>query len=415
MTASVPVPRAPHISGRAGDAGPSTPRDELARRIAALQQHLRDLNLDAALITQNVDLFYFAGSMQSGVLVVPASGREVYGVRRVLERARRESALERIVPLASLRDLATLVRDAASGPVARVGLELDVLPVGVRDRFAAALDGMTIGDVSSPIRLVRSVKSAYELDRIRAAAALADQMLQAAVRTLREGMTDLEFAAGIEAAARRLGHQGIVRTRGWNQEAYYGHVFSGDAAAMPSFPDLPLGGVGPSAAVPYGAGHRRILAGEPVIVDYVGALDGYLCDQTRTLAIGALPAKFLTAYDAAVEILRHVEAAIRPGAIPQDLYRRAVERAGALGYTDAFMGAGPYRARYIGHGVGLELDEWPVLADGFTTPLQPGVVFCVEPKIVFPGEGVVGIEDQFAVTADGAERLTLPDRRLFAV
>jgi len=394
---------------------PSTPADELVRRAAALQEHLRQLDLDAALITQNVDLFYFTGSMQSGVLVVPAAGRPVYGVRRVFERARRESALERIVPLASLRDLTALARDAAGGPVARIGMELDVLPVTVRDRFAAVLEGVTIVDVSSPIRLVRAVKSPYELDRIRAAASLANEMLKEAVRTLREGLTDLAFAAGIEAAARRLGHQGIVRTRGWNQEAYYGHVFSGEAAAVPSFPDLPLGGVGPSAAAPYGAGHRRIVAGEPVIVDYVGALDGYLCDQTRTLAIGTLPQKLLDAHDAAVEILRDVETAIRPGVTPQSLFRLAVERAGARGYADAFMGAGRFRARYVGHGVGLELDEWPVLADGFTAPLEPGVVFCVEPKIVFPGEGVVGIEDQFAVTVDGAERLTLPEQRLFTV
>ena len=103
------------------------------------------------------------------------------------------------------------------------------------------------------------------------------------------------------------------------------------------------------------------------------------------------------------------------GVTPQDLYRRALSRADALGYADAFMGQGSLRARYIGHGVGLELDEWPVLAEGWTQPLEPGHVFCVEPKIVFPGEGAVGIEDQFAVTPEGAERLTRPAQRLFVV
>jgi len=394
---------------------PSTPRDELARRAAALQQHLARLDFDAALITQNADLFYFTGSMQSGVLVVPAQGCPVYGVRRIFERAIHESALERIVPLGSLRELSSLLRDAAGTPPRRVGLELDVLPVAVCERFKASLEGVAIGDASAAIRLVRTVKSSYELERIRAAASLADEMLQSALGMLREGMTDLEFAAGIEATARCRGHQGIVRTRGWNQEAYFGHVFSGAAAAVPSFPDLPLGGEGPSAAVPYGAGHRRIAAGEPVIMDYVGALDGYICDQTRTIAIGTPSPAFRAAHDAAVAILRDVEAEIRPGTTPQELYRLAVRRAEALGYADAFMGAGPFRVRYVGHGVGLELDEWPVLADGFTTPLEPGVVFCVEPKLVFPGAGAVGIEDEFVVTADGAERLTLPEQRLFIV
>jgi len=114
-------------------------------------------------------------------------------------------------------------------------------------------------------------------------------------------------------------------------------------------------------------------------------------------------------------VLGTVADAIRPGVTPASLYRLAVERAGGLGYAAAFMGAGPLRARYVGHGVGLELDEWPVLAEGFTEPLVPGVVLAIEPKMVFPGVGAVGIEDQFAVTSDGAERITRPAQRVFAV
>lgn len=394
---------------------PSTPRGELTRRINALQRHLSTGALDAALITQNTDLFYFAGSMQSGVLIVPTSGPPVYAVRRVLERARRESALEQIVPLDNLRAVPGFLDEAVGRPPKRVGAELDVLPVLVRDRWTAVLPKVEWADVSTQIRTVRSVKSEYELTKMRAAARLAQTMLEAAVETLREGMTEMELSGLVEAVARRNGHQGITRVRGWNQEAYYGHILSGDAAAVPSFPDMPLGGEGPSAAAPYGAGRRRIVAGEPVIIDYTGVLDGYICDQTRTLVIGALSERFARAHGAAVEILRDVQGAIRPGATPQDLYHRALDRARALGYAETFMGYGPLRARYVGHGLGLELDEWPVLADGFTEPLRPGQVFCVEPKIIFPGEGAVGIEDQFVVTPEGADRITLPEQRLFSV
>ncbi len=394
---------------------PSTPPDELIRRAASLQRHLEQLALDAALITQNVDLFYFAGSMQSGVLVVPARGRAAYGVRRVLERARSESALDQVLPLPSFRGLAALVRDAVGGPVRRVGVELDVLPVQVRDRLAAALPDVELVDVSAAIRTVRTVKSPYELDKMRAAAVLAEAMLHAAVGALREGMTELELSGVVEAAARRGGHQGVVRARGWNQEVYYGHLLAGPSGAVESAPDTPLAGEGPSAAVPFGAGHRRIAAGDPVILDYTGVLDGYICDQTRTLVIGALPEPLAAAHDAAVAVLGTVADAIRPGVTPESLYRLAVECAGGLGYAAAFMGAGPLRARYVGHGVGLELDEWPVLAEGFTEPLVPGVVLAIEPKMVFPGVGAVGIEDQFAVTSDGAERITRPAQRVFAV
>lgn len=394
---------------------PSAPHDELARRIGALQHHLVSNQLDAALIAQNIDLFYFTGSMQSGMLIVPAAGQAIYAVRRVLERARRDSPLEQIVPFEHFRDLPALVRSAAGGSARRMGLELDVVPVLIRDRIAAVFPNAEWADVSPAIRILRSVKSPFELEKIRAAARLAAQMLETAVGTLREGMTELELAGRIEAAARRGGHQGLVHMRGWNQEVFFGTLASGEAGALQSFPDIPLAGEGPSAASPIGAGRRRIVAGEPVILDYVAALDGYLCDQTRTLAIGALPEKLARAHDAAVAILTDTAAAIRPGVTPQALYRRARERAEALGYAETFMGHGSLQARYIGHGVGLELDEWPVLAEGWPQPLAPGQVFCVEPKIVFPGEGAVGIEDQFVVTADGAERLTQPAQRLFTI
>jgi Xaa-Pro aminopeptidase len=395
--------------------GPSTPRDELRRRAAALQPHLRAAGLDAAVITQNVNLFYFGGSIQSGALIVPAEGEPVYAVRRIIERARAESPLDAIVPLPSLRGLGARITDALGRAPARVGMELDVLPVAVRNRFAAALGAVEIEDVSAAVRRIRAVKSPYELEKLRAAARLSGAILGAATEALREGMTELELSALIEAAARRRGHEGVIRLHGWNQETYYGMIAAGPAAAVPGFADLPLGGEGPGPSAPYGAGWRRIERGDAVIVDAPAVLGGYIIDQTRTLVIGRLPDALARAHDAAMDILRTVEAAIRPGVTPEALYRLSLERAEALGYADAFMGAGAYRARYVGHGVGLELDEWPVLADGFTDPLEPGCVFAVEPKMLFPGLGVAGIEDQYAVTATGCERLTLAEQRLFSV
>ncbi|HKX17552.1 MAG TPA: Xaa-Pro peptidase family protein [bacterium] len=394
---------------------PSTPRDELYRRTRALQRHLRVAGLDAAMIAQNVNLFYYAGSIQSGMLIVPAEGEPIYAVRRVIERARAECALERIVPLPSLRGVAARLEEAVGRPAARVGMELDVLPVAVRDRYAAALVGIEITDVSAAVRRLRSVKSPYELEKLRTTARLSDAILSAAIEALHEGMTELEFSAQIEAAARRRGHEGLIRLHGWNQETYYGAIAAGPAAAAPAFPDLPLGGEGPGPSAPYGAGWRRIARGDPVIVDAPAVLGGYIIDATRTLVIGRLSNALARAHDAAVDVLKTVEAAIRPGVTPEALNRLSFERAETLGYAEAFMGAGAYRVRYVGHAVGLELDEWPVLADGFTDPLEPGCVFAVEPKMIFPGTGAVGIEDQYAVTAAGCERLTLAEQRLFAV
>lgn len=387
----------------------------MQRRIGALQRRMASHEVDAALIGQNVDLFYFTGSMQSGMLVVPAAGRPIYAVRRVLQRAIRESPLDQIVPFERFAQLPALVAQAAGRETRRIGLELDVLPVAVYNRITAGFTGVDWVDISGAIRQTRALKSAYEIDKIRAAAKVSSVILETAIQSLREGITELELSGLIEAAARRAGHQGYVPMRGWNQAIFFGQLSSGEDAALQSFPDIPLAGAGPSAASPIGAGRRRIVAGEPVILDYVAALDGYLSDQTRTLAIGSLPEKFSRAHEAAAAILKDVESAIRPGTTPEALYRRALDRAEGLGFSDAFMGHGALRARYLGHGVGLDLDEWPVLAEGWTHPLEPGHVFCVEPKMVFPDEGAVGIEDQYVVTAEGVERLTLPEQRLFTV
>ena len=181
----------------------STPAGELRRRAAALRGHLGASQLDAAIITQNADLFYFAGSIQSGVLIVPARGEPVYAVRRILERARAESTLDTIVPLPGLRSLAPLLAEACGRPPRRIGMELDVLPVSVRDRFAASLGAAELADVSAAVRRVRSLKSPYELDKLRAAARLSDAILGAATEALREGMTELELSSSVEAAARR--------------------------------------------------------------------------------------------------------------------------------------------------------------------------------------------------------------------
>jgi len=107
-----------------------------------------------------------------------------------------------------------------------------------------------------------------------------------------------------------------------------------------------------------------------------------------------------------------VAAAARPGVPCRELYELALMRAEAAGLQDGFMGTPGYTARFIGHGVGLELDELPVLSAN-DTPLAEGMVFALEPKFVLPGVGAVGIEDTFVVTAHGAERLSQTEQRLF--
>jgi Xaa-Pro aminopeptidase len=155
-----------------------------------------------------------------------------------------------------------------------------------------------------------------------------------------------------------------------------------------------------------------LAAGDPVIADLVGGHDGWLADQTRTFAVGRLDADLHAAHDCAVGILRAVEGELRPGTPASSLYDLAEGMAEDAGLVEHFMGAGPQRVRFLGHGVGMEIDELPVLAPGFDDPLEEGNVIAVEPKFVFPGRGAVGIENMYAVTADGFETMTTAPEEL---
>ncbi|MEE4276492.1 MAG: Xaa-Pro peptidase family protein [Thermoleophilia bacterium] len=382
-----------------------TPAAEVEGRLTRLQATLRERELDAALIVQNADLFYLSGTVQQSYLHVPADGEATLFVRRSVERARRESPLERVVELDGPRALTGALRAAAGGLPRRVGLELDVLPVAAYERLIGLLPGAEAEDVGRAIVRQRAVKSPYEVERIAAAAALVDAVWEFAPRVLRAGLTEAEFAGLVEAEARRLGHQGVIRMRGFNQEMFYGQLLTGPSATVPSFLDTPLAGTGLSPAVAQGVSFRTIEPGDPIVFDFVAVREGYTADFTRMLSLGPLPGAVRDAYAVALEAQAAVAAVARPGVTCRAVYESAVAVAERRGLGPHFMGFGPEQVRFIGHGVGLELDELPVLTTS-DTPLEEGMVFALEPKFVLPGVGAVGVENTFLVERDGLRALT---------
>lgn len=384
----------------------STPGPELDRRVADFQRHLRKAAIDGALILQNADRYYFSGTIQQAHLYIPAEGAPLLMVRRSLERARAESALPGLVPLKSPRQVPDLLAAHDLPMPRRLGLELDVLPAALYLTYQELFTGAEIVDISPAVRSVRAVKSEYELTILREAARGADAVAAAVPDFLEAGITEIELAGRIEAEARRLGHQGIVRMRMWGNELFYGHVMAGDAAAVPSYLQSPTGGLGPGAATAQGAGFRPIGRNEPILVDYVFALKGYLADHTRIFSMGDLPDDLMAAHEAMLKVQDVVAAVAAPGVAAGELYERACREAADLGHAEAFMGTGKNRIRFVGHGIGLELDEFPFLAKGQKMPLSEGMVIALEPKLVLPGRGVVGIENSWYLTANGLERLT---------
>jgi len=383
-----------------------TPAAELRGRIAGFQESLRQNGVDGALIVQKTDLYYFAATAQQGWLYVPAAGSPILMIFKEFDRALTESALPDIVSLGSPKKIPDIIRERGYQLPARLGMELDVLPVNLYLQYESIFKDSTIVDVSTAIRLIRAVKSSYEIQLLRQAAACADAVSTKVPDLLREGKTEIELAGELEAYARSLGHQGIVRMRLWGSELFYGHLMAGPAAAVPSYLASPTGGAGVNPMIGQGPGFRKIQKHEPVLVDYVFALNGYLADHARIFAIGTLPDELIRAHAAMLEIQEQVKKLAVPGAISGDIYDHMVASAERLGYGEWFMGVGERRIRFTGHGVGLELDEFPFLAKGQQLPLTAGMIIALEPKAILPGKGVVGIENTHLVTASGLEPLT---------
>jgi Xaa-Pro aminopeptidase len=384
----------------------NTPTTEINARILHLQRQLIDSGMDGALILQPTDLFYYSGTIQQSHLYIPAEGEAILFARKSFERAQAESGINKILPFASPKALPGLLKENKLAIPKLLGMELDVLPVNLYSTYTNVFPHTSIIDLSPIIRKQRSVKSNYELGLMAEAGRLADQMMTYVATVLSEGATEIELAGQVEAYARKLGHQGIVRMRLWGNELFYGHLMCGASAAAPSYLASPTGGSAVNPAVAQGAGLDRIAPNQPVLVDYVFAYNGYISDQTRIFSIGALPDHLVEAHQVMLDIQTTLSAMAIPGVSAGHLYETAVVLATEAGYADSFMGNGPQRIRFVGHGVGLELDEFPFLAQGQRLALEENMVIALEPKLIFPGQGVVGIENTHVVTSSGLRSLT---------
>lgn len=384
-----------------------TPKSELDNRISRLQGFMRERQVGGALIIQQADLFYFTGTAQSAHLYVPVEGEPLLLVKKSLARAREESALVRILPLGSLKQLPEQLAGEGYKIPGVLGLELDVLPANNFLFYQEIFGTAQIVDISSLIRQVRQIKSAYEIDLLKASARQVDAVFREIPGLIREGMAEVELAAEVECAFRKSGNSGLTRTRAFNQYLFMGVLLAGASCAVPSYFDGPTGGRGLTPAYPAGAGHGKVYRGQPVLIDYAGIWEGYITDQTRIFSLGPLPQKLVDAHSLALEIQEAAVSRCKPGANGSDLYALGLKMAENAGLAEHFMGYGPDRARFLGHGVGIELDELPVLASGLNVELEPGMVFALEPKFVFPGEGSVGIENTYVITENGVERITM--------
>jgi Xaa-Pro dipeptidase len=382
-----------------------TPREEIDRRIEALKERMEAHGFACALILQSVDLFYFTGTVQKGAAIIPVEGEPLLFIERSVERARMETPLE-VRPIKRDHDVKDTLGEMKF-KAGSWGMELDVLPVSLFQRWKTILGVEDVRDITPLIKDVRLIKSPFEIVQIIKAGEICTEVLARTPGAIREGASEVEIGAFLDAEGRKCGHQGILRMRGFNQEMMNPHVSQGYAGTIPSSGDVPISGFGVTHAIAQGPSINRIgKTGAPVIVDYSGAYNGYITDETRIFSLGGLKEIYFNAYKVSREIVEETMAWAKEGSEGKEIFRMALKKAGQAGLEDHFMGFGPGKVSFIGHGLGLEINELPVITARHPTILKEGMVFALEPKFIFPGEAAVGIEIDFIVKKDRLERVT---------
>lgn len=366
-------------------------------RIERLQRLMRQSGVSALLVASNTNLYYLFGQIYSGVAYVPAQGEPLYAVRRPQTYGTREG----IQYIRKLEDITSLIDTTQ---VTSVALELDELPYSDIERQRKLFPSATLVNGTALLRAARTVKTPAEIDAIRRVGQCHVNVYGQIAALYRPGMTDVELQIEIERAMRLGGSVGVFRTFGTAMEIHMGSLIAGDNAAAASPYDFAMGGAG-CQALPLGANGTELKRGMSIMIDMAGNYGPYLTDMTRTYSVGTLPDEAYRLHELSRTMHRQIMQTAKPGTSCAELYTRSIELAQAEGAAAYFMGFGQ-QAQFVGHGLGLQINELPVLTARSRELMEAGMVIAYEPKFVLPGVGALGIENTYLVKATGVENLT---------
>lgn len=372
--------------------------DDLAEKLARVRRNMEQAGLKSLLLGDNANKFYLTGRIFDGYIYLSPKGETVYLVRRpsVLEG----SGVYRI---RKPEEIPGVLEQRHIAMPESLGLELIQQPYCVVERLAKAMHADSFGNADAVLLASRAVKTAAEIQLIADCGVRHERIYRRIPELYREGMDDVELQIEIERLTRLEGGLGIIRVVGHDMEINMGSVLAGNNADTPSPYDFALGGAGTSPALPVGADGTVLRPGMTVMVDTNGDFNGYMTDMTRTFAVGQICDRAVELHDLSRRICRRLQEMARPGTPCSDLYETAMEMVRQAGAEDLFMGHRS-QAAFIGHGVGIALNGMPVISPKNNKPLEAGNVIALEPKFVIENVGAVGIENTYAVTADGPMR-----------
>ena len=372
--------------------------NELELKWRRIQQAMRQEEADGCLLTMNMNLYYVSGQVFNGYFYLPAEGRPYWFVKRLTI-----PETNQVHVIRKPEQIPDFFRDLNLAMPRKLLLEADELSYNEYIRLQHVFRAEATGNASALIRHIRMIKTPWEIEQMRISARKHEAVYREIPACYRPGMRDIELQIEIEKRMRVHGSLGYFRAFGSNMDIFMGSLLAGENAGEPSPFDFALGGTGMHASGPLGANGTLLREGTTVMADMSGNYTAYQTDMTRVFSIGKLPDRAYRVHRVALEIQARMERTAKPG--------DALAMAGQEGLEDCFMGT-RFQAKFVGHGVGLEINELPVLTTRSKDILQPGMTFAFEPKFVLAGIGAVGIENTFLVTDSGVEKMTLLDENI---
>lgn len=371
--------------------------EEQALRLEKVRGIMNDKKIDALLISDNANKYYMTGRVFSGYIYLPLKGEPIYFVKRPV--------IMKGDGVVSIRKPEQIAESIGMVPPATIGLELATASYSKVERLRRIFPQSELADASMVMSAARAVKTAEELEKIRISGIKQDHVYRKIPTLYTEGMTDVELQVEIERESRLEGCLGQFRINGDDMELYMGNILVGDNADVPTPYDFAMGGEGMDPSLPVGCNGTVIKPGNSVMVDVNGNYTGYMTDMTRTYYVEEIGDLARKAHECSIAICRRLAELGRPGTEAKSLYEEAEKMAREAGLHEYFMGH-RQKAGFVGHGVGIEINELPVIAPRSRDILQENNVIALEPKFVIPKTGAVGIENTYVVTPDGLKPLT---------
>lgn len=375
---------------------PSGWEQEINDRVQKISARLKSEGVDAVLLADNVSLYYTSGRIFAGYTYITSAGDVHYFVRRPI-------GFERCVNVHYVRK-PEMIPPLLERQPSKLALKTDVMTVAEYRRLTQVFPEAEIVDASSMFRSLRSVKSTFEQALLKADGVHHQAAYERIPSVYRSGMTDVQLQIEIERLLRMEGCLGLFRVQGGSMELFMGNILVGDNADSPTPYDFAMGGAGADPSLPVGASGTPIVPGNTVMVDACGNFNGYMTDMTRCYRVGEVSALAMKAHELSISV-NHRLAEFGAGTPAKLLYEEAVKMVEDADLTDYFMGHNQ-KAGFIGHGLGIEINEAPVLAPRSRDVLEEGQVVAIEPKFVIPNVGAVGIENTYIVRTDHLECIT---------